>query len=144
MDVVENTLDVSLPAFLNRPLFAFLAQSADASPRVSPLWFLWEEDRLWHVAQLDERSYPERVRRDSGVAVAIVDFDLREGRVEHVGIRGQAHLRPYDADRVNRLLGKYLGGERETWPERFTAVSSNGYRLLEVDPETVVARDQSY
>lgn len=143
MELLEDTLSVSLDTFLDRPLFAFLAQATDG-PRVSPLWFLWEEGYLWHIAQLEGRSYPERVRQDSRVAVGIVDFDADTGRVEHVGIRGDASLREYDPGRVDRLLAKYLGENRDDWPERFEAVDADGYRLIAVDPETVVARDQSY
>jgi hypothetical protein len=144
MHVVENTLDTPLETFLDRPLFAFLAQSADAGPRVSPLWFLWEDDRLWHIAQLDGRSYPDRIRADPRVAVGIVDFEPTAGRVEHVGVRGEATLREYGPDRAGRLLAKYLGDDPADWPERFLAVDAEGYRLVAVDPETVVARDQSY
>jgi nitroimidazol reductase NimA-like FMN-containing flavoprotein (pyridoxamine 5'-phosphate oxidase superfamily) len=144
MHVVENTLDCAIDTFLDRPLFAFLGQVADGDPRVSPLWFLWEDDRLWHIAQLDGRSYPERIRRDSRVAVGIVDFEPESGRVEHVGIRGEASLRDYDRDRADRLLAKYLGDDRDDWPERFAAVGADGFALIEIDPETVVARDQSY
>ena len=144
MEVVDNSLDVSLASFLDRPLFAFLAQQSPDGPRVSPLWFLWADDRLWHIAQLDGRSYPERIRQDSRVAVGIVDFDAATGRVEHVGIRGEAQLRDYDTERADRLLAKYLGDDPSDWPERFLAVDAEGYRLVEVTPETVVARDQSY
>lgn len=144
MDIVENTLETSLYAVLDQPLFAFLGQQTAEGPRVSPLWFLWDDDTMWHIAQLDGRSYPERVREDPRVAVAVVDFDTSTGRVAHVGLRGEATFRPYDPARAARLLAKYLGDDREEWPERFRAVSGDGYRLLEVSPETVVARDQSY
>jgi hypothetical protein len=127
MNVVENTLEIPLADFLDRPLFAFLAQTG---PRVSPLWFLWEDDRLWHIAQLDGRSYPDRIRRgDSRVAVGVVDFDPATGRVEHVGVRGEASLREYDPGRADRLLAKYLGDDRAGWPDRFDAVDADGYRL---------------
>lgn len=144
MHIVEDSLDVSLDAFLGRPLFAFLSQQSPDGPRVSPLWFLWADDSIWHIAQLDGRSYPERIRRDSRVAVAVVDFDAATGRVEHVGIRGEAQLRDYDPERAGRLLAKYLGDDPNSWPARFAAVEADGYRLIEVAPETVVARDQSY
>lgn len=75
MQVIENTLEVGLEEFLDRALFAFLAQSSPDGPRVSPLWFLWEEGAVWHTARTDGRSYPERVRRDSRTALAVVDFD---------------------------------------------------------------------
>jgi hypothetical protein len=144
MHIVENSLDCSIDAVLDRPLFAFLGQQSPNGPRVSPLWFLWEDEAIWHIAQLDGRSYPDRIKEDSRATVAIVDFDPTEGRVEHVGVRGAATLRDYDPDRADRLFAKYLGKNRDEWPERFAAVGADGYALIEVDPETVVARDQSY
>lgn len=144
MELVENTLDTSLDTFLDRPLFAFLAQRADDGPRLSPLWFLWEDGALWHVARLEGRSYPERVREDPATAVAVVDFDPATGRVEHVGMRGTAALEPYDEGRADQLFRKYLGDDPAEWPESFVSFDTSGYRLIRVDPETVVARDQSY
>lgn len=144
MEIVENTLEVSVDDFLERPLFCFLGQCADAGPRLSPLWFLWEDGSVWIVAQLDGRSYPERVRQDPRSAVGIVDFDPATGRVEHVGMRGEATLEPYDEDRARRLFEKYLGPERSEWPESFVDLDVEAYRLLTFEPATVVARDQSY
>jgi hypothetical protein len=144
MNLIENTLEVDLEEFLARPLFCFLAQRSGAGPRLSPLWFDWADERIWIIAQLDGRSYPDRVRRDPATAVAIVDFDLATGRVEHVGMRGRASLEPYDETRAERLLEGYLGERREEWSEAFLGLDPDRYRLLEFAPETVVARDQSY
>jgi hypothetical protein len=144
MDVVENTLGPALDEFLDRPLFCSLAQASVEGPRVSPLWFLWEDGAVWIIAQLEGRSYPGRVERDPRTALAVVDFEPSEGRVEHVGMRGQAGLEPYDTGRADRLLAKYLGEDRGEWPERFAGLPPEDYRLIRFDPETVVARDQSY
>ena len=144
MEIVENTLDVKVDTFLNQPLFCFFAQRSDDGPRLSPLWFLWEEEIIWNVARLSGRSYPDRVNQYPRTAIAIVDFDSTTGRVEHVGMRGEAVLRPYDEDRAERLFQKYLGEERSEWPEMFVEFDTDDYRLIEFEPETVVARDQSY
>ena len=144
MELIEDTLETGLDAFLARPLFCFLAQRSGSGPRISPLWFLWEDGAIWHVAQLDDRSYPRRVRDYPESAVAVVDFDPERGRVEHVGMRGTATLEQYDPVRADRLLEKYLGEERPEWPERFLGLDTDDYRLVRFVPETVVARDQSY
>lgn len=144
MELIENTLDVSVAEFLERPLFCFFAQTSEAGPRLSPLWFLWDDRAVWNVARLGERSYPERVRQDPRSALAVVDFDPATGRVEHVGMRGEATLEPYDEARAGRLFEKYLGESRTAWPEMFTGLEPEAYRLIRFDPETVVARDQSY
>jgi hypothetical protein len=144
MEVIEHSLPVGLDEFLRRPLFCFLAQESDDGPRLSPLWFLWEEGAVWNVARLGGRSYPERVRRFPRTALAVVDFDPATGRVQHVGMRGEASLEPYDPDRAGRLFEKYLGAERTAWPAMFRDLEADDYRLIRVDPATVVARDQSY
>jgi len=144
MEIIENTLEVGLDAFLARPLFCFLAQESDDGPRLSPLWFLWEDGAVWNVARLSGRSYPGRVEQYPWTALAVVDFEPATGRVEHVGIRGTASLEPYDQQRADRLFAKYLGEEPADWPAMFLDLDTEDYRLIRVDPETVVARDQSY
>lgn len=144
MELLEDTLEVDLETFLARPLFCFLAQRSDEGPRVSPLWFLWADERVWLIAQLEGRSYPDRTRQNPETALAVVDFDPTTGRVEHVGMRGRASLEPYDEKLAGRLLTKYLGARREDWPAAFVDLDPDAYRLLEFTPETVVARDQSY
>ncbi|MDZ7849576.1 MAG: pyridoxamine 5'-phosphate oxidase family protein [Halodesulfurarchaeum sp.] len=144
MEVVENTLEVPLDEFLARPLFCFFAQESNGGPRVSPLWFLWEAGAIWNVARLDGRSYPERVKQYPQTALAVVDFNPATGRVEHVGMRGKATLEPYDTTRAERLFQKYLGDQQSEWPAMFVEFDTDDYRLLRFEPETVVARDQSY
>jgi len=144
MHVLEDTLAVPLDEFLDRPLFCFLAQESGSGARVSPLWFRWEDETLWNVACLAGRSYPDRVREYPQSAAAVVDFDPTTGRVEHVGMRGKAKLEPYDEALAERLFAKYLGEDRADWPEMFVEFDTSDYRLLALEPETVVARDQSY
>lgn len=146
MEIVENSLDAELDEFLARPLFCFLATTDDGEPRVSPLWFRWEDEAIWIIADA-EKTYPERVERNPRVALAIVDFDATRGRVQHVGVRGRASVEPHDPARAKRLLRGYLGPDEEQWDEeRFPDPATWGDRMVfvRVEPETVVARDQSY
>lgn len=145
MDVLEDSLEVTLAEFLDRPLFCFLGQvSADGEPRISPLWYLWEDDRLWIIADTVEKSYTSRVEQQPETAVAIVDFDVRTGRVEHVGMRGRAELTPLDEDRTYRLLRRYLGEDTDEWDPGFVDLDDERWSFIEFTPETVVARDQSF
>jgi nitroimidazol reductase NimA-like FMN-containing flavoprotein (pyridoxamine 5'-phosphate oxidase superfamily) len=146
MEVVENTLDVDVESFLRRPLFCFLGTTDDGAPRVSPLWFHWEDDAVWIIAD-GEKTYPHRVERNPAVAVAIVDFDRTTGTVQHVGMRGRATVEPHDPERAARLLSRYLGCKKEEWDQsRFPDPHDWGDRMvmIRIVPETVVARDQSY
>ena len=145
MEIVEDTLSVQVGDFLARPLFCFLAQTtADGHPRVSPLWYLWEDERLWIIADTVEKSYTTRVEQRPETAVAVVDFDVRTGRVEHVGMRGTAELTPLEADRTYRLLRRYLGEDTEEWDPGFVDLDDDRWAFIEFRPETVVARDQSF
>lgn len=144
MELLEDTLDVSLEAFLDRPLFCFLGQVADGEPRVSPLWYLWENGRIWCLGDTVGKSYTRRVERRSETAVAVVDFDVRTGRVEHVGMRGHAELSPLEEGRTFRLLRRYLGEETDEWDSRFADLDDERWAFVEFTPETVVARDQSF
>jgi general stress protein 26 len=148
MEIVENTLDVELDEFLARPLFAHIATvSTEGAPRDTPVWFLWEDGYFWIIANTDQRTVHKRIEHDSRVGVGIVDFDGETGLVEHVGIRGQAAVVSHDPDRAERLLQRYLGSDKETWDgERFGDPQQWGEAMvfLRIDPETVVARDQSY
>lgn len=145
MEVVENTLDVPLEAVLERPLFCFLGTvSRDGYPRVSPLWYLWEDGAVWILGDAVEKTYTERLRREPRTALAVVDFDVRDGRVHHVGMRGEAELTPLDRTRAERLLGRYLGPDRAAWDPRFRDLDGDRWRFVRFEPGTVVARDQSF
>lgn len=144
MEVVENTLDTPLDSFLDRPLFCFLGQVADGEPRISPLWYLWEDEQIWIIGDTVGKSYMERVERNPETTVAIVDFDVTTGRVEHVGMRGHATVSPLTDDRVFRLLRRYLGDDTDEWDPRFAELDDDRWSFVEFTPDTVVARDQSF
>ncbi len=139
---------VDLDEFLSRPLFAHLATDSDDGPRESPVWFLWEDGAVGMIGSWRDDSFPARVERDSRCAIGIVDFDPREGRVHHVGMRGHGSVERFDPGRVRRLLGRYLGESEDAWDRRFRATirdpDGESAVLIRFDPETVVARDVSY
>lgn len=145
MRIVEDTLDVGIEAVLERPLFCFLGTTTfEGLPRVSPLWFLWEDERIWIIADTVEKSYAKRVEKRSETALAVVDFDVGAGLVRHVGMRGEGSIRPLDRGRVDRLLVRYLGPDREEWDPMFHDLNPDRWGLIRIEPDTVVARDQSY
>lgn len=145
MELIENTLPIDLEAVLDRPLFCFLAQaSPEGHPRISPLWYLWEDECIWIIADTVEKSYATRVERTPETAAAVVDFEPTSGRVHHVGMRGRSTIEPMDEGRANRLLERYLGPERDGWDDRFVDIDPERWGLIRFEPETVVARDQSF
>jgi PPOX class probable F420-dependent enzyme len=73
---------------LDRPLFAHFATVAnDGSPRVNPMWFLWDKDagvlKLTHTRQ---RHNFRNLKTDPRVALSIVD---PENPYRYVQLRGE-------------------------------------------------------
>jgi hypothetical protein len=138
-----NSVDVD--EFLARPLFAHLATASDQGPRVSPVWFLWEDRAVWIIGSRADDSFPQRIERDGRCSVSVVDFDETAGIVQHVGLRGEATVKPFERERARRLLVRYLGGDEARWDERFRATLGDSENVLVCfRPETAVARDVSY
>ncbi|HEV2708148.1 MAG TPA: pyridoxamine 5'-phosphate oxidase family protein [Pyrinomonadaceae bacterium] len=143
-DLDEAAARRLLEDLLARPLFAHLATSSEQGPRESPVWFLWEDGALWIIGHYRTDSFPRRIEREPRCAIGIVDFDVSTGLVQHVGLRGRARLMPHDAERMKRLLSRYMG-EVEEWDRRFVEIlDDEDYRFIRFEPETVVVRDQSY
>jgi hypothetical protein len=139
-----------LDEFLARPLLAHVATASEEGPRDSPLWFLWEEQSLWLIAEIGYNTFQERIDRDPRVAVGIVDFDPRAGTLQHVGIRGTARVEPWNEGRAARMLARYywkLEGYRGADVASFGTQKVTGrfpMSFVQVRPETVVLRDTGY
>jgi hypothetical protein len=143
-DLGEDAARELMTGILQRPLFAHLATHSEEGPRESPVWFLWEQDALWIIGNYRTDSFPKRIELEPRCAVGIVDYDNSTGLVQHVGFRGRARLEPHDADRMKRLLNRYMG-EIERWDERFVEIlDDTDYIFIRFDPQTAVIRDQSY
>lgn len=142
----DGPRSVDLDEFLSRPLFGYLATASEAGSRVSPVWFLWEDEAIWILGNRESDTFPARIERDPRSALAVVDFDRTTGLVHHVGIRGRARVLPLDEARAKRLLRRYLGAREDRWDEpRFIEpLHDPGIVFIRFDPETVVARDLSY
>lgn len=133
-----------LEDILSRPLFAHLSTFHEEGPRDSPVWFLWEYEKIWIIGGYKTDSFPKRIERDPRCSIGIVDYNIKTGLVQHVGFRGAAYLEPQNTERVKRLLRKYMGKENQ-WDPRFTAIlGDKEWILICFEPETVVVRDQSY
>lgn len=141
----DSPKSVDIEEFLARPLFAHLATASEEGPRESPVWFVWEDGAVWIIGNRRTDTFPERIEREPRCAIGIVDFDLSRGIVHHVGLRGRATVEPFDIERALRLLRRYLGEDEKTWDPRFDwSMEDPYYVLVRFEPETAVARDQSY
>lgn len=142
----DRPKSVDVDEFLSRPLFGFLATASEFGPRVSPVWFLWEDDAVWIIGNRKTDTFPDRVESDPRCAITFVDFNPTRGLVQHVGMRGHGSVEAWNAERAKRILRRYLGPDEDAWAhERFVEpLNDPGNVLVRLMPETVVARDQSY
>lgn len=141
---MDHDHDFAVDEFLQKPLVAHLATASGDGPRESPVWFLWEAEALWLVGTTSD-SFPKRLRAEPRCAVGIVEFDLSNGLLRHVGIRGVATIEPLDRPRLYRMLRRYLGEDQQAWNQSFRARVIDRLELMvRISPETIVARDQSY
>jgi hypothetical protein len=143
-DLDESAACQLMDEILSRPLFAHLAIASEHGPRESPVWFMWEDEGLWIIGNYQTDSFPNRIELNPHCAIGIVDFNVVTGLVQHVGFRGKARLEPHDANRMRRLLSRYMGDE-ERWDPRFIKIlDDTNYIFVRFEPETAVVRDQSY
>ena len=143
-DLAEKDARRLLRDLLARPLFAHLATGSESGPRESPVWFLWEDQALWIIANQKTDSFPKRIELEPRCAVGIVDFEALRGLVQHLGFRGLAQREAHDRDRMTRLLTRYLG-EVKGWDPRFVKILDDAeYIFIKFIPETAVVRDQSF
>lgn len=139
-----------LDDFLRRPLIAHLATSCEKGARDNPVWFLWEDGAIWILAERGVNTFQERVAKNPSVAVGLVDFNPTLGTMEHVSIRGQARIVPWDERRASRLFSRYfslLQGWDSRLEEKQTATGEtreSKYLFIRVNPETIAMRDSEY
>ena len=143
-DLDEESAHRLMNDVLSRPLFAHLATASEHGPRESPVWFLWEDEAIWIIGNNNTDSFPRRIATEPRCALGIVDFDISTGLVQHVGVRGLAHIEPHDSERMKRVFRRYMGDPGQ-WDSRFVEIlNDTDYIFVRLEPETVVVRDQSY
>ena len=75
----------------------------------------------------------------------IVEYDLENGILKHVGIRGVTSLASCDKDRLMRFVAKYLGQNKQNWNPWFIEnVVDPLDAMIRLDPESVVAKNVSF
>ncbi|WP_368504892.1 pyridoxamine 5'-phosphate oxidase family protein [Alkalihalophilus sp. As8PL] len=143
MKVIRNRGSVDMEHTLSKPLFAHLATVEEGVPKDSPVWFLWEEEHIWIIGSTSADRFPHRLKQNPTCAIGIIDYEKVTGKVVHIGFRGKASVEPFDGERAERLLRRYLGPNQDKWDPRFKTFNEHTI-LVRVKPETLVVRDQSY
>ena len=131
---------------LTKPLMANLATLSSGGPRNSPVWYIWEDGALWMLGSAGSGAV-RRIAKDPRVAVEIVDFERKAGKLLHLGLRGSAEVAPMDAGRFRRLLTLYLGDEAGWNPwfiENVAAIEDPDGRLIRLTPESTYTNNVSY
>ncbi|WP_224824597.1 pyridoxamine 5'-phosphate oxidase family protein [Cognatishimia sp. MH4019] len=132
---------------LGLPLMANLATIDTDGPRNAPVWFLWEGGMLSMLGSRDSSSV-QRIEADPRCAVEIVDYDNAEGRLLHLGLRGQATITDMDAELFKRLLRKYLDADEANWNpwfiETVARIDDPDGRLIRLRPDSIFTNNVSY
>jgi Pyridoxamine 5'-phosphate oxidase len=133
-----------LDRFLRQPLLARVATIGPSGPAVRPVWYLWEEQAFWWLTGGWSRL-EGLVERDPRVALVVDTCDLGRGEVLQVTARGEAEIRPFDADRARRWGRRYLGPDERHW-RRFQGdvFEDPTTRFVVLEPTVLRARDLSY
>lgn len=142
MKIVQQDFDIN--TVLNKPLMAHLSSLGNSGPCSSPIWFIYEENKIW-LFGLDTDSFIKRLIKHNKCALSIVDFNLKNGILQHVGIRGVAIVNDIDEQRLHRFVSKYLGHDNKNWNQWFVNNVVNPLnRMVAIIPDTLVAKDVSY
>jgi len=131
-----------IQAFLEAPRHAIAAVlRADGAPQLSPIWFLYENDRLYFSTSLQSAKY-RQLCRDPRIALCI---DAGHPDARAVSISGTAALitdqSPERADLDWRIVRRYHESDEDArrW---VAAVAAEGPdALVAVTPERIVGWD---
>jgi general stress protein 26 len=144
MRVSHAELGAARRMFASLPSAAVATTSADGSPHVVPLWFVWQEDAIFVSTRQDGRTWAN-VARDPRVAITI---DLGRAWVEVAGVEILGLAEPLSAESaamrkpISAWHEKYrplLAGEGFA---RF-AEEVRGLGFLRVVPDAVRAWDHA-
>lgn len=136
--------DFPIVRVLSKPLMLHLATDCREGPRSSPLWFLYEEKKIWLFGTSND-SFVNRLKEDARCALSVVDFNLDKGILLHVGMRGKAVLHSIDKKRLYRFVGKYLGNNPTSWNAWFRkSIVEPIDVMISIDPTSTVSKDVSF
>jgi PPOX class probable F420-dependent enzyme len=126
-----------LASFLREPRMAHLATaSKQGKPRVSPIWYVYEEGCFYFTTRLG-RVKGNHIKRNPHVALSIAT-DERPYRA--VCAFGQAQLVQKDRDKwLERISTRY--GEREGREWLREAVKQEGRVVFRLQPDRIISWD---
>jgi PPOX class probable F420-dependent enzyme len=131
-----------IQAFLDTPRHAIAAVlRADGAPQLSPIWLLYENERLYFSTLLSSAKY-RQLRRDPRISLCI---DAGHPDARAVSISGTAELitdeSPERADLEWRILRRYHESDEEAHRWESTIESEGPGALVVVSPERIIGWD---
>ena len=121
MRVSHAELGAARRMFASLPSAAVATTSADGSPHVVPLWFVWQEDAIFVSTRQDGRTWANVVR-DPRVAITI---DLGRAWVEVAGVEILGSAEPLSAE--SAAMRKPISA----WHEKYRPLlSGDGFERL--------------
>ena len=105
---IAHLLNLAIPAHL-------ATLDAAGFPRITPIWFLWE-DGIFYMSSGQERRHVHDLARDPRAGLCLT---VEEGQTEagyrpfrQIMVRGYAHVQPdTGAIWARKLIGKYITGQ---------------------------------
>ena len=130
-----------IEAFLAGDRHAVLAtHSAEGAAQLTPVWFLYEDDRAYVSAQAESVKV-RNLRRDGRASLCI---DGGRDDVRYVVIRGRAELvepgGPGQEAMRRRIIGKYHESE-ETAEQYYQSIRENPAALIVIIAERIFGQD---
>jgi len=141
-DIPHRMNAAQIRALLDAPRHAIAAVlRPDGTPQLSPIWFLYEDERLYFSTLLRSAKC-RQLQRDSRIALCI---DAGHPDARAVSITGTAELitaeSPERADLEWRILRRYHESDEDAhrWESSIEAEGPNA--LVVVSPERIVGWD---
>jgi PPOX class probable F420-dependent enzyme len=143
MSDTTNQMDSSqIQAFLDAPRHAIAAVvQPDGAPQLSPIWFLYENERLYFSTSLGSAKF-RQLRRDPRIALCI---DAGHPDARAVSISGTAELitddSPERADLEWRILRRYHESDEDAHRWEASVAAEGPNVLVAVSPERILGWD---
>lgn len=137
--IADRMNSVQIEEFLEVPRHAIAAVlRADGAPQLSPIWFLYENERLYFSVGVSSAKY-RQLRRDPRISLCI---DAGHPDARAVSIRGSVEIvtdeSPERADLEWRIMRRYHESDEEAREWEALSAAEGPSALVVVSPERII------
>jgi PPOX class probable F420-dependent enzyme len=141
-DATNQMTSAQAQAFLDAPRHAIAAVlRPDGAPQLSPIWFLYEDKRLYFSIGLDSAKY-RQLSRDPRIALCI---DAGHPDARAVSISGTVEFMtdesPERADLEWRIVRRYHESDEDAHRWEASVAAEGPSALVVVSPERIIGWD---